>query len=55
MRILRTALLTGAGGMLMAVVVLGWNTAPHPKILGGPGTTITDEGGTNPWTGKSDR
>ena len=53
MRILRTAFLTVAGGVLMAVVVLGWNTAtPHPKILGGPGVTITDEGGSNPWTGE---
>ena len=33
-------------------VALSWVMAPHPVILGGPGTTIMDPGGTNPWTGE---
>jgi hypothetical protein len=51
MRNLRTGLLAVLGGLVLAVA-LSWVMAPHPVILGGPGTTITDLGGADPWTGE---
>ena len=56
MRILRTAILTVAGGLLIAVVLF-WVTVPRWTSLGGPvGRPITnfveDYGGTDPWSGE---
>ena len=51
MRILRTALLTVAGGVLLAVVLFMISLPPVVTILGGPGTVVT-RGQPDFWTGE---
>jgi hypothetical protein len=52
MRILRTALLTVAGGLLIAFILFNMTALPISRFCCPVDHVVTDYGGINPWTGE---
>ena len=52
MRILRTALLSVAGGIVIALLLFELTISPSHILCCPVNTIVTDPGGINPWTGE---